>query len=144
MRNDTKGEQDNLCLALINPRLCKKLSIKVAVEQHDTKTAVPYLHVFLDNTWNLKNCAFIRLDKPEYVPEKNSKRLSTKQKEELIYILTRECNGNWIASIIDNSNIKAATGYETAVQTWIDTYEGNNKIQYDKNGFLVMPDYTKL
>lgn len=45
------------------------------------------------------------------------------QKEELIYILTRECNGNWIASIIDKSNIKAATGYETAVQTWIDTYE---------------------
>ena len=84
MWNNTKGEQDNLCLALINPRLCKKLSIKVAVEQHDTKTAVPYLHVFLDNTWNLKNCAFIRLDKPEYVPEKNSKRLSTKQKEELI------------------------------------------------------------
>lgn len=66
------------------------------------------------------------------------------QKEELIYILTRECNGNWIASIIDKSNIKAATGYETAAQTWIDTYEGNNKIQYDKNGFLVMPDYTKL
>lgn len=97
MWNNTKGEQDNLCLALINPRLCKKLSIKVAVEQHDTKTTVPYLHVFLDNTWNLKNCAFIRLDKPEYVPEKNSKRLSTKQKEELIYILTRECNGNWIA-----------------------------------------------
>ena len=56
MWNNTKGEQDNLCLALINPRLCKKLSIKVAVEQHDTKTAVPYLHVFLDNTWNLKNC----------------------------------------------------------------------------------------
>lgn len=84
------------------------------------------------------------MDKPEYVPEKNSKRLSTKQKEELIYILTRECNGNWIASIIDNSNIKAAIRYETAVQTWIDTYEGNNKIQYDKNGFLVMPDYTKL
>ena len=28
MWNDTKGEQDNLCLALINPRLCKKLSIK--------------------------------------------------------------------------------------------------------------------
>ena len=25
MWNNTKGEQDNLCLALINPRLCKKL-----------------------------------------------------------------------------------------------------------------------
>ena len=131
-------------MAFINPRLCKKLSIKVAVEQHDTKTTVPYLHVFLDNTWNLKKCAFIRLDKPEYVPEKNSKRLSTKQKEELIYILTSESKYHWLTSIIDKSNIKAATGYETAVQTWIDTYEGNNKIQYDKNGFLVMPDYTKL
>ena len=106
MWNNTKGEQDNLCLALINPRLCKKLSIKVAVEQHDTKTTVPYLHVFLDNTWNLKNCAFIRLDKPEYVPEKNSKRLSTKQKEELIYILTRECNGNWIATVYKGNIIK--------------------------------------
>ena len=46
MGNNTKGEQDNLCLALINPRLCKKLSIKVTVEQYDTETTVPYLHVF--------------------------------------------------------------------------------------------------
>ena len=69
--------------AYFNIGICKKLSIKVAVEQHDTKTTVPYLHVFLDNTWNLKNCAFIRLDKPEYVPEKNSKRLSTKGRTNL-------------------------------------------------------------
>ena len=27
MWNNTKGEQDNLCLALINPRLCKKLDM---------------------------------------------------------------------------------------------------------------------
>lgn len=40
--------------------------------------------------------------------------------------------------------LKQATGYETAVQTWIDTYEGNNKIQYDKNGFLVMPALYKI
>ena len=144
MGNNTKSEQDDLCLALINPELCKRSSIEVAIEQHDTETTIPYLHVFLDNMWDLKNCAFIRLDKPEYVPEKNPIRLSTKQKEELIYILTSECDGNWITSIIDKSNIKAAIGYETAVQTWIDTYEGNNKIQYDKNGFPIMPDYTKL
>ena len=144
MESNIKSEQDNLCIALINPRLCKKLSIKVAIEQHDTETEIPYLHVFLDNTWNLKQCAFIRLDKPEYVPQKNSIRLSTKQQKELIYILTRECNGNWIASILDKSNIKASTGYEAAVQTWIDTYEENDKIQYDKNGFPIMPDYSKL
>lgn len=33
---------------------------------------------------------------------------------------------------------------EVAVQVWTDTYEENNKIQYDKNGFPVMPDYTRL
>ena len=95
-------------------------------------------------TWNLKNCAFIRLDKPEYVPEKNPIRLSTKQKEELIYILTSESKYHWTTSIVDKNNIKIATGYEVAVQVWTDTYEENNKIQYDKNGFPVMPDYTRL
>lgn len=34
--------------------------------------------------------------------------------------------------------------HEVAVQVWTDTYEENNKIQYDKNGFPVMPDYTRL
>ena len=144
MGDNTKGEQDNLCIALINPRLCKKLSIKVAIEQHDTETTIPYLYVFLDNTWNLKNCAFIRLDKPEYVPEKNPIRLSTKQKEELIYILTSESQYHWTTSIVDKNNIKIATGYEVAVQVWTDTYDENNKIQYDKNGFPVMPDYAML
>lgn len=116
MGNNTKSEQDDLCLALINPELCKRSSIEVAIEQHDTETTIPYLHVFLDNMWDLKNCAFVRLDKPEYVPEKNSIRLSTKQKEELIYILTSESKYHWITSTVDKNNIKIATGYEVAVQ----------------------------
>ena len=144
MGNNSKSKQDNLCLALINPRLCKKLSIKAAIEQRDMETTIPYLHVFLDNIWNLKNCAFVRLDKPEYVLEKNSIRLSIKQKEELIYILSSESKYHWITSIVDKNNIKIATGYETAVQIWTDTFEENDKIQYDKNGFPVMPDYAML
>ena len=144
MGNNTKSEQDDLCLALINPELCKRLSIEVAIEQHDTETTIPYLHIFLDNMWDLKNCAFVRLDKPGYVPEKNSIRLSTKQKEELIYILTSETKYHWTTSIVDKNNIKIATGYEVAVQVWTDTFEENNKIQYDKNGFPVMPDYAML
>lgn len=111
MGNNTKSEQDDLCLALINPELCKRSSIEVAIEQHDTETTIPYLHVFLDNMWDLKNCAFVWLDKPEYVPEKNSIRLSTKQKEELIYILTSESKYHWTTSIVDKNNIKIATGY---------------------------------
>jgi len=33
MWNNTKGEQDNLCLALINPRLCKKLADLILICQ---------------------------------------------------------------------------------------------------------------
>ena len=51
MGNNTKSEQDKLCISIINPRLCKKVSIEVAIEQHDTETTIPYLHVFLDNMW---------------------------------------------------------------------------------------------
>ena len=105
MGNNTKSEQDKLCISIINPRLCKKVSIEVAIEQHDTETTIPYLHVFLDNMWDLKNCVFVRLDKPEYVPEKNSIRLSTKQKEELIYILTSDSIFHWTTSIVDKNNI---------------------------------------
>lgn len=144
MGNNTKGEKDNLCLALINPGLCKKLSIKVAIEQHDPEPTVSYLHVFLDNTWNLKKCTFVRLDKPEYVVEKNVIRLSAKQKEELIYIMTSEWQMQYIASIMDEHHTKTATGYEAAVQIWTETYEKKDKIRYDKNGFPIMPDYTRL
>lgn len=55
-----------------------------------------------------------------------------------------ESKYHWTTSIVDKNNIKIATGYEVAVQVWTDTYEENNKIQYDKNGFPVMPDYTRL
>ena len=48
MGNNTKSEQDKLCISIINPRLCKKVSIEVVIEQHDTETTIPYLHVFLD------------------------------------------------------------------------------------------------
>ena len=65
MGNNTKSEQDNLCISIINPRLCKKVSIKVAIEQHDMKWLFRYGQI-------------------------------------------------------------------------------NNKIQYDKNGFPVMPDYAML
>ena len=144
MGNNRGSKPNNLCLALINPRLCKKLSIEIAIEQYDMETTVPYLHVFLDNTWNLRHCAFVRLDKPEYVSQKNAIRLSTKQKEELIYILESESKCHWITSIVDKNSIKTATGYEEAVEIWRDTFGQNDNFQYDKNGFPVMPDYVML
>ena len=41
MGNNMKSEQDDFCLALINPRLCKRSSVEIAIEQHDTETIIP-------------------------------------------------------------------------------------------------------
>ena len=68
MWNNTKGEQDNLCLALINPRLCKKLSIKVAVEQHDTKTTIPYDIRVMLNRGKYTDNADYNLNEIKFVP----------------------------------------------------------------------------
>ena len=47
MGNNTKSEQDNLCILIINPRLCKKVSIKVAIEQHDMKWLFRYGQILM-------------------------------------------------------------------------------------------------
>ena len=63
----------------------QKSSIEVAIEQHDTETTIPYLHVFLDNMWDLKNCAFdygYRLDERWKGTESELIRVSAILKEE--------------------------------------------------------------
>ena len=42
MGNNMKSEQNDFCLAFINPRLCKGSSVEIAIEQHDTETTIPF------------------------------------------------------------------------------------------------------
>jgi len=48
---------------------------------------------------------------------------------------------------LDNGSIRSATGYEAAVEIWIDTYGMPKNIKFEKkneDGSWKMPDYSIL
>ena len=131
-------------MAIINPKMCKQLSIQVEVEQRD-EGPVPHVHVYLDKTRNKKNCSFVRLDKPEYCTHhKDGKPLNRKQKTEFIELMNHIAKG---AVIYDkDGNMLPANGYQSAVMIWSETYEDGDlsKFTLDENGLIVTPDYSNL
>lgn len=142
MKRVVKHKEAIFCMAIINPVLCKNSSIEIEVEQRN-EGSIPHLHVYLDKTRNPKNCAYVRLDKAEYAPHHDSKNMSKKQKREFISIL----EANWDLHFIRSRTtecIKEASGYEGAVQTWIETYGETMPFTYDEEGYPVMPDYNNL
>ena len=131
-------------MAIINPRLCKQLSIQVEIEQRD-EGPIPHVHVYLDKTRNPKNCAFIRLDKPEYCKHhKDGKHLNKKQKQEFIELMNHTAKG--IVIYNEEGSMFPANGYQSAVMIWSETYEDGDlsKFTLDETGIIITPDYSKL
>lgn len=129
-------------MAIINPQLCKQKGIQIELEQRD-EGPIPHLHVYLDRTRNPKNCAYVRLDKAEYAPHHKGKKLTGKDKKDFIEVMTQI----WPKQITQSrmsDNEKKATGYQAAVETWIDTFGETVAFDYDEEGFPKMPDYNKL
>ena len=105
-------------MAIINPRLCRELSIQVELEQSN-EGPIPHLHVYLDKT-----------------------KMSKKNKKDFLKLMHAPNRSSTIYSIFDEDKFHVANGYETAVNTWIDTYPGSEKyFRFDQEGFPVMPDY---
>ena len=130
-------------MAIINPEACNNSSIQIELEQRN-EGPIPHLHVYLDSTRNPNNCAYIRLDKAEYAPHHKSIKLNKQQKKEFISIMTLPWSRHITISIYDSDISRPATGYEAAVDTWIETYGETISFNYDEEGFLIMPDYTML
>lgn len=134
-----------IAMATINPQLCKKYGIRVEIEQAN-EGPIPHMHVYLDPSRNPKNCAFIRLDKAEYSTHHKtpSLQLNRKQKEEFIEIM----NSEWPkqAHFSPDGSVRVATGYEAAVDTWVDTWEDGDysKFTLDEHGDPICPDYSVL
>ena len=128
-------------MAIINPKLCDKLSVQIELEQRN-EGPIPHLHVYLDKSRNPMKCAYIRLDKAGYSPHHKSAKMSKKNKKDFIRIMTELTDKSYVESITDPSKIRKSTGYEDAVSIWMDTYYGSEKyFKFDQDGFPIMPDY---
>lgn len=141
---DTILQQDYLVeMTIINPKLCNQKTIQIELEQRD-EGPIPHLHVYLDKTRNPRNCAYVRLDKPEYAPHhKNGKVFSKKEKEEFLDVM-KAIWGKEVTQSRTTGEIKKATGYQAAVETWIDTFGETVQFKFDEEGYPKMPDYTLL
>lgn len=133
-------------MSVVNPKLCNKLGLKVSVMQGG-EGPVPHVHVYRGNNYDSSDCAYIRLDKPEYsAHHKNpSKRLTSSDKKLFIEIINTVWNQQ--LHILPDGTSRPSTGYENAVDTWVNTYEEDgdySKFTMDTKGNLVMPDYNLL
>lgn len=139
---NTLQEEYLVEIAIINPQLCKQKGIQIELEQRD-EGPIPHLHVYLDRNHNPRNCAYVRLDKAEYAPHHKGKKLTGKDKKDFIEVMTRIWSKSFLKSKFTDE-IKQATGYQAAVETWIDTFGETVSFEYDEQGFPKIPDYSKL
>lgn len=144
MKKVIKSSEYIACMALINPQLTEQSSILVEVFQQN-EGPIPHVHVFHDKTRNKKKCSLVRLDKPEYSDHHDKIVVMPKKvKEEFLKIMTAK----WPKHIVENPDgtFRPATGYEAAVDIWVDTFEKGsyNKFPTDENGNLISIDYSNL
>lgn len=139
-----------MAMATINPKLCKTKSIRVEVVQGGEGPNA-HVHVY----WNDGRVSYIDLSAPVYAEHHHGNKgvpLDRKTRDEFIEIMTKI----WDKYAIELSRLDAsgnptgetyfekATGYEAAVQVWEDTYGNDPRLNYEKNGRPIMPDYTQL
>ena len=128
-------------MAIINPKLCRNLTIQVEVEQRD-EGPIPHIHVYHDKTRNPKKCSYVRLDIAEYAPHHDIIPLPRKLKKEFLKYASAP-SGDYMKD--NEGNIVELTGYQSAVKTWVETFEDDySKFQLDEKGIIVPLDYKDL
>lgn len=142
MKRVVAASEPIYAMAIVNPQLCKNESIQIEVEQRD-EGPIPHLHIYLDKTRNPNNCAYIRLDTPEYAPHHSSVKLSKKEKKAFLKVMKEKWPRQFVQSTVSDE-VRTATGYEAAVTIWIDTFGGQDMFKFDESGFPIMPDYSTL
>ena len=147
---DVYEHEPIMAMATINPQLCKTKSIRVEVVQGGEGDKA-HVHVY----WNDGNVSYIDLTAPIYAEHHHKKKgvpLTRKKRDEFVDIMSKvwkkyavelyklDSSGN----PTDETYYEPATGYEAAVQVWVDTYGEDDRFRYEKDGRPIMPDYTNL
>jgi hypothetical protein len=135
-------------MAKINPPLHKRIMdrigfIYVSVPQGD-EGPIPHMHIYHDRSLDNKKCSFIRLDKAEYSPHHPMVPLPDKLRSSFMEIM-RSIWPNYSVEV--NGKMEVATGYEAAVDTWIETHGLADSIEFNRDrvtGRWIMPPYEEL
>ena len=138
------SKQPIVAMSTINPKYCNQNNIQIEVEQRD-EGPIPHIHVYHDGTRNPRKCSYIRLDKVAYSDHHKQPSLPLPKavKEKFVHVMNNPWPGHYHQ--LADGTIRVATGYEAAVDTWVETYEeGYNKFPLDSDGNLIQLDYSIL
>ena len=101
---------------------------------------IPHMHILMKTG----EVAYPRLDVAEYSDHhKDGYVFNGKEKREFINFMGKTWDRRLIQSRTTDE-VKIATNYEAAVDTWIETYDGEDKFNFDSDGFPISPDYSQL
>ena len=140
------GDEPFVEFALINPKLNKSIKkpIYIGVPQGE-EGPIPHIHVYHDSSRSVRRCSFIRLDKAEYSSHHNVVRLPRELQKSFLEVLTTIWPNYHVTE--KSGKDRPATGYEAAVDFWLDTQEPAKNIKFEideKTGIWIMPPYDKL
>ena len=149
-KTDLYAKEPIMAMATINPKLCQQKSIRVEVVQGGEGNK-SHVHVY----WNDGQVSYISLTSPTYAEHHHDNMgvpLTRKTRKEFVEIMSAIWNKYAIELYVldDNGNptedtyFERSTGYEAAVQIWVDTYGDDPELKYEKNGRPIMPDYSKI
>lgn len=147
---DVYNQEPIMAMATINPKLCEQKSIRLEVVQGGEGDKA-HIHVY----WNDGRVSYVDLTAPIYAEHHHGKKgvpLNRKTRKEFIEIMSAVWNKYAIELFkldadgepTDETYFTRATGYEAAVQLWIDTYDNDERFKFGKDGRPIMPDYRKI
>ena len=114
---EVKYDQYLMEMAIINPKLCKTLPIRVMVLQGG-EGPIPHVHI-TSNDGKLDTC--VELLEPKYFAHGKHKGKMTKdQLECFIKVMTDPCG---FYDVNAEGLAKELNGYQYAVKLWVDSYE---------------------
>ena len=151
-------EQPINAMATINPKLNTQHQSLVFVAQRD-EGPIPHLHVEFQNSKGQTVSSYISLQRAEYSTHHSDGVLLPKNiKEEFLKVMNTLWMKWRVEELVYDSDGKfsgetqlvPATGYEAAVDIWLDTWEkdeekGKAKFAWDEQtGKAIMPNYDSL
>lgn len=144
------GSEPIMAMATINPKLCNTKSIRVEVVQGGEGNKA-HVHVY----WNDGRISYVDLTAPIYAEHHHGKAgvpLDRKTRDEFVEIMSTLWSKYAIELFkldedgepTNETYFVRATGYEAAVQLWVDTYGDDNRFKFEKDGRPIMPNYNKI
>ena len=143
-------------MATINPQLNNQHTSRVFIAEQNEGKNKPHMHVEFEGKRGRTVTAYVSLTEAAYSDHhRYGVMMTPKVKEEFLNVMTTLWMKHHVEENVydekgeptGQTQLVPATGYEAAVQIWMDTWDPGSEARYqwdDKTGRAIMPNYEIL